>query len=175
MREAIVALDFDGYAIGGVSVGEPEPEMMKASEVTEPFLPANKARYAMGLGTPAQLVELAARGVDMFDLRSAHRVSPATARPYHPGTVSIKAGSTSRLSAYEEGCECFACRHFTRAYLGPVERWGNPRLRMVSVHNSHMFLKVMADIRGPRWPPARLPNSGVNSSPIIFLAQILWP
>ena len=56
----LVALDFDGYAIGGVSVGEPEPEMMKAVEYAEPFLPANKARYAMGLGTPAQLVELAA-------------------------------------------------------------------------------------------------------------------
>ncbi|HQC42715.1 MAG TPA: tRNA guanosine(34) transglycosylase Tgt, partial [Verrucomicrobiota bacterium] len=63
----VVAMDFDGYAIGGVSVGEPEPEMMQAVELTEPHLPADKARYAMGLGTPAQLVELVARGVDMFD------------------------------------------------------------------------------------------------------------
>src|SRR6185436_12991939 len=60
--KALVALDFDGYAIGGVSVGEPEPEMMRAVELAESFLPRDKPRYAMGLGTPAQLVELAARG-----------------------------------------------------------------------------------------------------------------
>ncbi len=58
---------FDGYAIGGVSVGEPEPEMMQAVEWSEPFLPNDKPRYAMGLGTPPQLLELIARGVDMFD------------------------------------------------------------------------------------------------------------
>ena len=60
-------IGFDGYAIGGVSVGEPEPEMMQAVEWSEPFLPNDKPRYAMGLGTPPQLLELIARGVDMFD------------------------------------------------------------------------------------------------------------
>src|SRR5438128_5798090 len=65
--QAIVDLDFDGYAIGGVSVGEPQEEMMRAVEWAEPFLPANKPRYAMGLGTPPQLLELIARGMDMFD------------------------------------------------------------------------------------------------------------
>src|ERR1035441_2000496 len=65
--KALVEMEFDGYAIGGVSVGEPEPEMMRAIELAEPHLPAHKARYAMGLGTPAQMVELIARGVDMFD------------------------------------------------------------------------------------------------------------
>src|SRR5713101_7120216 len=65
--QAIAAMDFDGYAIGGVSVGEPEPEMMQAVEWSEPQLPENKPRYAMGLGTPQQLIELIARGMDMFD------------------------------------------------------------------------------------------------------------
>src|SRR6266496_1654021 len=65
--QAIVDLDFDGYAIGGVSVGEPEEEMMRAVEWAESFLPGNKPRYAMGLGTPPQLLELIARGMDMFD------------------------------------------------------------------------------------------------------------
>src|SRR5271170_5262507 len=65
--KALVEMEFDGYAIGGVSVGEPEPEMMRAIELAEPHLPAHKARYAMGLGTPAQMVELIARGMDMFD------------------------------------------------------------------------------------------------------------
>src|SRR5206468_1668313 len=65
--QAIVKLDFDGYAIGGVSVGEPEEEMMRAVESVEPFLPLDKPRYAMGLGTPPQLLEMMARGMDMFD------------------------------------------------------------------------------------------------------------
>ena len=60
-------IGFDGYAIGGVSVGEPEPEMMAAVESSEPYLPADKPRYAMGLGTPPQMIEMVARGVDMFD------------------------------------------------------------------------------------------------------------
>src|SRR5207247_11202689 len=65
--QTIVELDFDGYAIGGVSVGEPEEEMMRAVESAEPFLPRDKPRYAMGLGTPPQLLEMVARGMDMFD------------------------------------------------------------------------------------------------------------
>ena len=65
--QALVEIGFDGYAIGGVSVGEPEEEMMRAVESSEPFLPENKPRYAMGLGTPPQLLELIARGIDMFD------------------------------------------------------------------------------------------------------------
>ena len=73
--KALVEMEFDGYAIGGVSVGEPEPEMMKAIELAEPFLPVGKARYAMGLGTPAQMVELIARGVDMFDCVLPTRVA----------------------------------------------------------------------------------------------------
>jgi queuine tRNA-ribosyltransferase len=153
LREAcareLVALDFDGYAIGGVSVGEPEPEMMQAVEFTEPFLPAGKARYAMGLGTPAQLVELVARGVDMFDCvlptRVARNGTAFTAR----GAVSIKAGfNKADFRPIEEGCECYACRNFSRAYLRHLLNVGEILgLRMVSVHNSHMFMKLMADIR----------------------------
>jgi queuine tRNA-ribosyltransferase len=153
IREAcareLVALDFDGYAIGGVSVGEPEPEMMKAIEATEPFLPVNKARYAMGLGTPAQLVELVARGVDMFDCvlptRVARNGTAFTAR----GAVSVKAGfNKADFRPIEEGCECYACRNFSRAYLRHLLNVGEILgLRMLSVHNSRMFLKVMADIR----------------------------
>jgi queuine tRNA-ribosyltransferase len=145
----LVALDFDGYAIGGVSVGEPEPEMMRAIEITEPFLPATKARYAMGLGTPAQLVELVARGVDMFDCvlptRVARNGTAFTAR----GAVSVKAGfNKADFRPIEEGCECFACRHFSRAYLRHLLNVGEILgLRMVSVHNSHMFMKLMTDIR----------------------------
>src|SRR5438876_6552368 len=147
--KALVGLGFDGYAIGGVSVGEPEPEMLKAIEITEPFLPADRPRYAMGLGTPAQLVELVARGVDMFDCVLPTRVARNGTAFTNRGTVSVKAGlNKADFRPIEEGCECFACRHFTRAYLRHLlnvnEILG---LRMVSVHNSHLYLKLMDTIR----------------------------
>ncbi len=145
----LTALQFDGYAIGGVSVGEPEPEMMQAVEMTVPFLPTGQPRYAMGLGTPAQLVELVARGVDMFDCVLPTRVARNGTAFTHKGMISIKAGfNKADFGPVEEGCECFACRHFTRAYLRHLlnvnEILG---LRMLSVHNSHLYLKVMADLR----------------------------
>ncbi len=146
---ALVAMNFDGYAIGGVSVGEPEPEMLKAIELTEPFLPANQARYAMGLGTPAQMIELIARGVDMFDCVLPTRVARTGTAFTRRGAYGLKGGSyKADFRPIEEGCDCFACRHFTRAYLRHLlnvnEILG---LRMVSVHNSHLFLKIMADTR----------------------------
>ena len=147
--KAIVPLEFDGYAIGGVSVGEPEPEMMKAVELAEPHLPAHKPRYAMGLGTPAQLVELVARGVDMFDCVLPTRIARNGTAMTRKGSVNIKAGfNKADFGPIEEGCECFACRHHTRAYLRHLlnvnEILG---LRMLSVHNSYMIIKVMTDIR----------------------------
>lgn len=146
---ALVDLDFDGYAIGGVSVGEPEPEIFRAVELTEPHLPAAKPRYAMGLGTPAQLVELVARGVDMFDCVLPTRVARNGTAFTQRGTVSIKGGfNKADFRPIEEGCTCFACRHFSRAYLRHLlnvnEILG---LRMLSVHNSHMFLALMAQMR----------------------------
>lgn len=145
----LVDMEFDGYAIGGVSVGEPEPEMMKAVEYAEPFLPAHKARYAMGLGTPAQMVELVARGVDMFDCVLPTRVARNGTAFTRKGTYSIKGGGyKADFRPIEEGCDCFACQRFTRAYIRHLlnvnEILG---LRLVSIHNSHIYLKVMEDIR----------------------------
>ena len=146
---AVVALDFDGYAIGGVSVGEPEPEMMKAVELTEPFLPPKRARYAMGLGTPAQMVELIARGMDMFDCVLPTRVARNGTAFTRKGAYPLKAGAyRADFRPIEEGCDCFACRHFTRAYLRHLLNVGEIlALRMLSVHNTHLFLKVMTDVR----------------------------
>ena len=147
--KAIIEMKFDGYAVGGVSVGEPEPEMMMAVESTTPFLPASQPRYAMGLGTPAQLVELVARGIDMFDCVLPTRVARNGTAFTRKGAISIKAGLYKRdWGPIEEGCECFACQRFTRAYLRHLlnvnEILG---LRMLSVHNSHMYIKVMEDMR----------------------------
>src|SRR5579883_938034 len=145
----LVAMEFDGYAIGGVSVGEPEPEMMKAVEVTEPFLPAHKARYAMGLGTPAQMVELVARGVDMFDCVLPTRIARNGTAFTKKGTVNIKAGfNKADFRPIEEDCDCFACQNFTRAYLRHLLNVGEILgLRMLSVHNTRMYLRVMEDVR----------------------------
>ena len=145
----LAGLDFDGYAIGGVSVGEPEHEMMKAVELTEPHLPERLPRYAMGLGTPAQLVELVARGVDMFDCVLPTRVARIGTAFTRKGTVNIKGGAVKAdFDPIEKGCGCFACRNFTRAYprhlLNVNEILG---LRLLSVHNSHHYLEVMRDIR----------------------------
>jgi len=145
----LVSLGFDGHAIGGVSVGEPEAEIFRAVELTEPFLPADRPRYAMGLGTPAQMVELVARGVDMFDCVLPTRVARNGTAFTRRGTFAIKGGAVKAdLGPIEDGCDCFACRHFSRAYLRHLlnvnEILG---LRMVSVHNSHMYLKLMADTR----------------------------
>lgn len=147
--KALVAMDFDGYAVGGVSVGEPEPEMLKAIEFTVPHLPANKARYAMGLGTPAQMVELIARGVDMFDCVLPTRIARNGTAMTRKGAFGLKGGAyKADFRPIEEGCDCFACKHFTRAYLRHLlnvnEILG---LRMVSVHNSHLFIEVMAEVR----------------------------
>src|SRR6266581_3642357 len=148
--KALVAMNFDGYAIGGVSVGEPEPEMMRAVEMTEPFLPANQPRYAMGLGTPAQLVELVARGVDMFDCVLPTRVARNGTAFTRKGSLSIKAGACKAdFRPIEEGCDCFACRHFSRAYLRHLLNVGEILgLRMLSVHNTRMFIRVMEQARG---------------------------
>jgi queuine tRNA-ribosyltransferase len=147
--EALVAMDFDGYAIGGVSVGEPEPEMMKAVEITEPHLPEHKARYAMGLGTPAQMVELVARGVDMFDCVLPTRVARNGTAFTRRGTFAIKGGAVKAdFGPIEPGCACFACQRHTRAYIRHLlnvnEILG---LRLVSIHNSHFYLEIMKEVR----------------------------
>ncbi len=147
--KALVAMEFDGYAIGGVSVGEPEPEMLRAIELAEPHLPAHKARYAMGLGTPAQMVELIARGVDMFDCVLPTRVARNGTAYTRRGAMGLKGSAyKTDFRPIEEDCTCYACRHFTRAYLRHLLRANEILgLRMLSVHNSHMYLQVMTDVR----------------------------
>jgi queuine tRNA-ribosyltransferase len=143
--KALVALKFDGYAIGGVSVGEPEPEMFRAVEITEPHLPVNQPRYAMGLGTPAQMVELVARGIDMFDCVLPTRVARNGTAFTRKGSISIKGGAyKSDFRPIEEDCDCFACRNFTRAYIRHLLNVGEILgLRMLSVHNTRMFVRTM--------------------------------
>jgi queuine tRNA-ribosyltransferase len=122
---------------------------MRAVEMTESFLPPGRPRYAMGLGTPAQLVELVARGVDMFDCVLPTRVARNGTAFTRKGSLSIKAGACKAdFGPIEEDCECFACRRFTRAYLRHLLNVGEILgLRMLSLHNTWFFLKVMAEVR----------------------------
>ncbi len=146
---ALVDIGFDGYAIGGVSVGEPEEEMFRAIESAVPYLPEDKARYAMGLGTPPQILEMIARGVDLFDCvlptRLARNGTAFTAR----GTLNLKnAGFATDPGPLEEGCTCPTCRTFSRAYLRHLVKAGEILgMRLLTTHNLHFYLQLTARAR----------------------------
>jgi len=147
--EATVQVGFDGYAIGGVSVGEPEPEMMQAVEWSEPFLPNDKPRYAMGLGTPPQLLELIARGVDMFDCVLPTRLARNGTAFTAGGTLNLKnAEFTMQTGPIEEDCVCPACREFSRGYLRHLVKAEEILgLRLITLHNLHFYLSLMERAR----------------------------
>jgi len=143
--QAIVDIGFDGYAIGGVSVGEPEEEMMRAVEWTEPFLPRDRPRYAMGLGTPPQLLEMIARGMDMFDCVLPTRLARNGTAFTATGTLNLKNAEFTRdKRPVEESCTCPACREFSRGYIRHLikaeEILG---LRLITLHNLHSYLNLM--------------------------------
>ena len=147
--EALAALDFPGYAVGGVSVGEPEPEMLKQVGATTPFLPADKPRYTMGLGTPPQLLKMIALGVDMFDCVLPSRVA-------RNGLVFTPDGPMNlRNEKYRadprpivEGLDNYTCRNFSRAYLRHVTLAGEiVSCTLLTLHNLHFYLDLMAQAR----------------------------
>jgi queuine tRNA-ribosyltransferase len=147
--QAIVELDFDGYAIGGVSVGEPEGEMMRAVESAEPFLPRDKPRYAMGLGTPPQMLEMIARGMDMFDCVLPTRLARNGTAFTATGTLNLKnAEFALDKGPIEENCACDGCREFSRGYIRHLikaeEILG---LRLITLHNLHFYLNLMSRAR----------------------------
>jgi len=147
--EALVALDLPGYAIGGVSVGEPKEEMQRIMAHTPHRLPAHKPRYLMGVGTPEDLMDGVLAGVDMFDC-----VMPT--RNARNGHLFTRFGDlrlrNSRFKTDErpvdERCSCHTCRHFSRAYLHHLDRCGEMLGPMLtSVHNLHYYLNLMAELR----------------------------
>jgi queuine tRNA-ribosyltransferase len=147
--QAIVDLEFDGYAIGGVSVGEPEEEMFRGVESSEPILPHDKPRYAMGLGTPPQLLEMIARGMDMFDCvlptRLARNGTAFTSR----GTLNLKnAEFILDKNPIEKNCGCPACREFARGYIRHLVKAEEILgLRLITLHNLHFYLDLMSRAR----------------------------
>ncbi len=143
------ALDFDGLAIGGLSVGEPKEDMQRILAHTGPKLPANKPHYLMGVGTPEDLVEGVANGIDMFDC-----VMPT--RNARNGWLFTRYGDLKIRNArhkdedlpLDESCDCHTCKNFSRAYLHHLHRAGEILgARLNTLHNLHYYLQLMREIR----------------------------
>ncbi len=147
--DALVAMDFPGYAVGGVSVGEPKEDMLRIMAHTPHRLPANKPRYLMGVGTPEDLVEGVAQGVDMFDCVMPTR----NARNGHLftrfGDLRIRnAKNKNDERPIDETCGCYACGGFSRAYLHHLDRCGEMLGPMLAtIHNLHYYVNLMREVR----------------------------
>jgi queuine tRNA-ribosyltransferase len=144
----LVALDFDGYAVGGLSVGEPDKELYSAIDVALPILPKDKPRYAMGLGQPDQLLELIGRGVDMFDCVLPTRVARNGTIYTAEGTMNIKNKQFEKdLRPIAEDTHPL-CQGFSRAYLRHLIKSDEILgLRLLSLHNLHFYLNLMKEAR----------------------------
>lgn len=147
--EEIVTIGFDGYAIGGLAIGEPKSLQLEITEYTSQLLPSEKLRYLMGVGYPEDIIDAVAKGIDMFDCvlptRNARTGTVFTSR----GKLVVKnAPSREDFLPVDETCDCYTCRNFSRAYirhlfnsgeiLGPV---------LATIHNIHFFMKLMKGIR----------------------------
>lgn len=148
--DGLKAIGFDGYAIGGLAVGETEDERNAMLDHTAPQLPADRPRYLMGVGRPEDLVEAVARGVDMFDCVMPTR----NARNGHyftsSGTVRVRNAKYERdTGVIEEGCDCYACRNgYTRSYLRHLDRCNEMLGPMLgTLHNLRYYQRLMADMR----------------------------
>lgn len=141
--------DYDGFAIGGLSVGEPNDVMYETVEFTTQFMPRDKPRYLMGVGTPEDLIENISRGVDMFDCvmptRNARNATLFTTF----GKLNIKAASYKSSDESVDGaCECYTCQNYSRGYLNHLYRSGEMTyFRLASIHNLHYYLQLMRDVR----------------------------
>ena len=146
---ATVELGFDGYAIGGMAVGEPKPAMYDLTELVASLVPAEQPRYLMGVGKPEDLVESVARGVDMFDCvlptRNARNGQAFTT----DGPVTLKQARYTRDGApLDADCECYACRGFSRAYLRHLFMAGELLShRLLTLHNLTFFLRLVREMR----------------------------
>jgi queuine tRNA-ribosyltransferase len=147
--EFLVGLDFPGYAIGGLSVGESKEQMLRILDITASLLPEHKPRYLMGVGAPEDLLEGVARGVDLFDCVLPTRLARNAALFTRQGRVNIRNARHERdAGPVEEGCQCYTCRHFSRAYLRHLFKAGELlAYRLATIHNVHFILQLMRDIR----------------------------
>jgi len=145
----LVAMDFPGYSIGGLSVGETKEEMNEVLEYVTPFIPDHKPRYLMGVGTADSLIDGAIRGVDMFDCVLPTRIARNGTCMTSKGRLVVKNAQYARdFRPLDEKCDCYTCRNYTRAYIRHLikadETFG---LRLTSYHNLYFLLDVMRQVR----------------------------
>ncbi len=147
--QQLLALDFPGYAIGGVSVGEPKEEIYRVTEITAPMLPASKPRYLMGVGTPEDLWECVERGIDLFDCVLPTRVARNGMALTRRGRMNMKnARYTDDFSPLDPDCPCETCRNYTRAYIRHlVQAEELLVLRLLSLHNLTFMSETTRQIR----------------------------
>lgn len=145
----ITDLDFPGYAIGGLSVGEPGEIMNEMLEETVPYLPKDKPRYLMGVGSPDYLIDAAIRGIDMFDCVMPTRNGRNGTVFTSQGRVIIRDAKYSQeYTPIDENCDCYVCKNFSRAYVRHLFKAGEMLgLRLATWHNLRFLIKLMEDVR----------------------------
>lgn len=145
----LIELDFPGYAIGGISVGEPKEEFLKMLYFTAPLMPENKPRYLMGVGTPDYLIEAAIAGIDMCDCVLPTRIARNGTAMTWNGKVVVRNATYERdWRPIDPECDCYACRNYTRAYVRHLIK-ANEILgvRLLSIHNIYFLTKLMERVR----------------------------
>ena len=145
----IAELDLDGYAIGGLAVGEPKEDMYRIISAVEPFMPQNKPRYLMGVGTPGNILEGVSRGVDFFDCVMPSRNARHGQLFTKKGIININNEKYKKdLSPIEEGCNCPTCQHHSRAYIRHLFKAGEMlAMRLCVMHNLYFYNTLMKEIR----------------------------
>lgn len=145
----LTGLDFSGYAIGGLAVGEPKNAMYQVVAQTAALLPDNRTRYLMGVGSPEDLVECVARGVDIFDCALPTRVARHGALFTHRGRVNIyKSEFRGRHGPVEDGCDCHTCLRFSAGYVHHLFKSGELLgLRLATIHNLRFIMRLMEEMR----------------------------
>ena len=145
----LTSIDFDGYAIGGLSVGEPKEDMLRILAHTAPKMPQNKPRYLMGVGTPEDLVAAVSQGIDMFDCVMPTRNARNGWLFTQYGDIKIKnAGYKSDTQPLDADCGCYTCTNFSRAYLHHLHKVGEILgARLNTIHNLHYYQELMAGMR----------------------------
>jgi len=148
--EFLTQLNFPGYAVGGLAVGESKEQMYATLDETCPALPADKPRYLMGVGAPEDIVEAVYRGIDFFDCVLPTRIARNGALMTRDGRLNIRnAQFAEDTLPVEEGCSCYTCRTFSRAYLRHLFKAKEiTGLRLATIHNVHFMLRLMDEIRG---------------------------
>ncbi|MDD4334530.1 MAG: tRNA guanosine(34) transglycosylase Tgt [Desulfotomaculaceae bacterium] len=146
---ALVEFDFPGYAIGGLSVGEPKQLMYEMLDHTVPYLPQEKPRYLMGVGSPDCLVEGVIRGIDMFDCVLPTRIARNGSVFTRRGKLVVRNAAYARdFSPLDPDCDCYTCRNYTRAYIRHLLKAGEVLgIRLTTIHNIYFILNLMVEIR----------------------------